>query len=146
VKIKTIGLATAVLLLPMTLQAEPTSEQLVGTWYATKYTDDGETMKWLVKRLDDHAYAAISMICSGENLSWVQKEIGTWKLEDGFLLNMPETHEDFSGKKQVEPGTVIAYSDLKLESNTLSYKNRSQALVEFEVVSDDYKVSCHTLN
>ena len=144
-KINTIGLTIAALLTPMTLQAEPTIEQLVGTWYATKDTDDGETMKWLVKRLDDQGYAAISMICTGENLSWVQKEIGTWKLEDGFLLNMPETHEDFGGKKQVEPGTVIAYSDLKLESNILSYKNRSQALLEFEAVSDDFKVSCNTV-
>jgi plasmid rolling circle replication initiator protein Rep len=130
------------LLIPISSQAAPTEEQLVGTWYATKHTDDGETMKWLVKRLEDRGYAAISMICSGDSLSWIQKETGTWKLEDGFLLNMPQTHEDFGGKKQVEPGTVIAYSELTLVSDRLTYKNRGQSLLSFKSVSDGFKVSC----
>jgi hypothetical protein len=45
--------------------AEPAKDDLTGTWYSER-EQEGETMKWLNRRMADNHYAALFLICEGK--------------------------------------------------------------------------------
>lgn len=132
------------LTLTATVQAAPSSNELMGTWYSEQQQDD-ETMKWLTRRMDNNRYAALLLVCNGKDLSWVQKETGTWQVEDRELVETLSSMEDMNGKKQVPEGkTVIrTYSDLSLNGDVFKYQKKgTDKRFEFNRVEEGYQVRC----
>lgn len=142
-------LTTAVILtlssLPMAVKAQVSSEQVVGTWYAKSYSGN-ETTKKLVKRMDDHRYESISVTCSGVKLAWLEREKGTWKLEQNTLIHTPQSYEDYNGVKQLESGAQTLYSGVKIDDDLLSYKNANQTLLEFKPADNYSTLGCRNIN
>lgn len=127
-----------------TVHADPSSNDLMGTWYSEQQQDD-ETMKWLTRRMDNNRYAALFLVCNGKDLSWVQKETGDWQLENGELVENVSSMEDMNGKKQVPEGkTVIqAYTALNLNGDVLKYQKKgTDKQFEFNRVEDGYQIRC----
>jgi uncharacterized protein (DUF2249 family) len=130
----------AVLSFSFTVQAEPASDALIGTWYSEKQ-QEGETIKWLTRRMQDQRYAALFLVCDGENFSWVQKETGVWRVEDGKLVQTASTIENMHGKKPAEK--ITTYTNLSLKGGTLTYhKMNSDKSFSFQHVADGFQISC----
>lgn len=132
------------LVLAASVQAAPDSEELVGTWYSERQ-QDGETMKWLTRRMDNQQYAALFLVCNGEDLSWVQKEIGEWQFKNGELVETMMSMEDMNGKKQAPQGEGVdtTYVDLSIEGDALHYlKKNSDTEFNFDRVADGYQIKC----
>jgi hypothetical protein len=140
-----IFLATVTsLLLAGSVQAAPDSEELVGTWYSERQ-QDGETMKWLTRRMDNQQYAALFLVCNGEDLSWVQKETGEWQFNNGELVETMMSMEDMNGKKQAPQGEGVdtTYVDLSIKGEALHYQKKdSDTAFDFDRVADGFQISC----
>lgn len=132
--------------LPVMGKAQPTHEQLVGTWHASQYVGADETNKWLLKLMADQTYVTVSISCMGRNLSWLQKEMGAWKLEQDQLVTMPESRESFNGVRDVEADTTIIFTDIALNNHVLSFKDINQTLFEFKPVDAHVRMRCRSLN
>lgn len=143
---KLMLLAAPLLWLPTAAKAQPTNEQLVGTWYAITYPSDNETTKKLVKHMEDQTYEAISITCSGLKLSWLEKEMGTWKLDQGTLINTAETREDYNGRKHLAPSSTTTYTDVDVDDDSLSYKNANQTLLTFKPVDGYFRLGCRSMS
>jgi hypothetical protein len=121
-------------------QAAPANDALIGTWYSEKQ-EEGETLKWLTRRMQDKGYAALFLVCEGENFSWVQKEIGVWQVEDGKLIETASSIEDMNGKKPAQE--ITTYTNLALSGDDLSYdKMNSDKSFHFQRVADGFQISC----
>lgn len=128
--------------LATSVQAAPDNNELVGTWYSERQ-QDGETMKWLTRRMDNQQYAALFLVCNGEDLSWVQKETGQWQLSEGELVEIMMSLEDMNGKKQAEKGLNTTYVDLSLNGDALHYQEKgSEKTFDFNRVANGYQISC----
>lgn len=122
--------------------AEPAEKAFIGTWYSERQ-EDGETMKWLTRRMEDNGYAALFLVCNGEDFSWVQKEIGDWRVEGGRLIETLHSIEDMNGKKPAAENNETVYTNLSLQGDTLSYdKLNSEKSFRFQRVPDGYQISC----
>jgi hypothetical protein len=141
-KLKTILAVLAGLTISSMAVAEVTFDDLIGTWYAE--TDhDGETMKWLVKREADQSYAALFLVCDGENLSWVQKERGQWKMEGKELHTVIAAFQDMNGNSSDQLGKQMHYEKLELDNDELNYEQKDNDNVySFKRVNDGYQISC----
>jgi len=141
-KLKTILAVLAGLSISSMAVAEVTFDDLIGTWYAE--TDhDGETMKWLVKREADQSYAALLLGGDGENLSWVQKERGQWKMEGKELHTVIAAFQDMNGNSSDQIGKQIHYENLELVNDELNYEQKgNDNTYSFKRVKDGYQVSC----
>lgn len=121
-------------------QDAPANDELIGTWYSEKQ-EEGETLKWLTRRMQDQGYAALFLVCEGENFSWVQKEIGVWQVEDGKLIETASSIEDMNGKKPAQE--ITTYTNLALSGDDLSYdKMNSDKSFHFQRVADGFQISC----
>lgn len=130
------------LFLSGSVYAEPVNKDFIGTWYSERQEDD-EIMKWLTRRMEDNGYAALFLVCNGENFSWVQKEIGTWRVEEGKLIETLHSIEDMNGKKPAAENNETVYINLSLQGDTLSYdKLNSEKSFHFQRVPDGYQISC----
>ena len=122
--------------------ADVTFDDLIGTWYA-ETQHDGETMKWLVKREPDQSYAALFLVCDGENLSWVQKERGQWKMEGDEMHTVIAAFQDMNGNSSDQIGKQIHYENLELADDELNYEQKgNDNTYSFKRVKDGYQVSC----
>ncbi len=122
--------------------ADVTFDDLIGTWYA-ETQHDGETMKWLVKREPDQSYAALFLVCDGENLSWVQKERGQWKMEGDEMHTVIAAFQDMNGSPSDQIGKQIHYENLELADDELNYEQKgNDNTYSFKRVKDGYQVSC----
>ncbi|MEC9313687.1 MAG: hypothetical protein VYB22_02305 [Pseudomonadota bacterium] len=121
-------------------QAAPDNDDLIGTWYSEK-KEQGETMKWLTRRMQDQGYASLFLVCNGENFSWVRKEIGVWQIEADKLVETAISIEDMNGKKQAQE--ITTYTNLALNDDSLSYdKINSDKSFSFQRVADGFQISC----
>lgn len=126
--------------LSLPAQAAPANDALIGTWYSEKQ-EEGETLKWLTRRMQDQGYAALFLVCEGENFSWVQKEIGVWQVEDGKLIETASSIQDMNGKKPAQE--ITTYTNLALSGDDLSYdKMNSDKSFHFQRVADGFQISC----
>jgi hypothetical protein len=139
---------TAVISLLTWLQvavAQPTKEQMLGTWYAIDYATNNETTKTLVKRMEDQTYQSISVTCNGTQLSWLEKETGTWELNQNSLIHTPESYQDYNGAKRLGPDPAIIYTDVSMDKEALSYKNDRQTLLSFKPVDEFFSLGCRKM-
>lgn len=125
--------------------AQPTSEQMLGTWYAIDYAANNETTKTLVKRMEDQTYQSISVTCNGTQLSWLEKEMGTWKLNQNSLIHTPESYQDYNGAKRLGPDPTIIYTDVSMDKKALTYKNDRQTLLSFKPVDEFFSLGCRKM-
>jgi hypothetical protein len=122
--------------------AEPTKDDLTGTWYSERKQGE-ETMKWLSRRMDDNNYAALFLICEGKNVSWVQKERGTWEVADGDLVETMYSKEDMNGPQQAPEGIKTSYTNLDLQEKNLQYiKKGTDKSFNFNRVEDGFQIRC----
>jgi hypothetical protein len=102
-------------------------------------------VKRLVKREADNSYAALLLICEGKEFSWVQKELGTWKVTgDNTFETTMTSLEDMNGKKQADPDAALAqYTDVVIDGDKLSYElTGKDHQATFERVDDGYQIRC----
>ena len=125
--------------------AQPTNEQMLGTWYAIDYATNNETTKTLVKRMEDQTYQSISVTCNGTQLSWLEKETGTWKLNQNSLIHRPETYQDYNGVKRLGQDPTIIYTDVSMDKKALSYKNDRQTVLSFKPVDEFFSLGCRKM-
>ncbi|AFJ03714.1 hypothetical protein Q7C_2593 [Methylophaga frappieri] len=144
--LKTTVIALSLACLPLAVSADPTHDQLVGTWYAIDYDGSNETTKQLVKRMDDHTYVATSITCTGMILTWVEREMGTWQLEKSSLIDKPETQENYNGTKALDPTSSVTYTDVSFQNNALSYKNANETRLEYKPVDSFFRMGCRSLS
>ncbi|AFJ02811.1 hypothetical protein Q7C_1663 [Methylophaga frappieri] len=124
------------------VQAAPSSQDLIGTWYNEREAD-GETMKWLMRRMDDNKYAALFLVCNGDDLSWVQKELGAWQIQDDKLIDTMHTLENMNGKQAAPENTQTVYIDLSLDGENLHYqKQNSDKQFDYKRVENGFQISC----
>lgn len=122
--------------------AEPAKDDLTGTWYSER-EQEGETMKWLNRRMADNHYAALFLICEGKNVSWVQKERGTWDVADGELVETLYSKENMHGPQQAPDGIVTHYTDLSLNDGALKYsKKGTEKSFNFNRVENGFQIRC----
>lgn len=140
-----ILLTGAALILPLTVQADITQNDLVGTWYSETH-DSGETLKRLVKRDNSNNYAELLLICDGKEFSWVQKELGAWRVADATTFEVVmQSREDMNGKITADPdNSVGSYINVKLEGDKLTYQqeNKEENNFSFKRVDDGYQIRC----
>ena len=141
-----IGLTTLALnVLPVYAQAELSNKQLIGTWYASNVTEEGRLMQRMVKRMQDKTYVSIELVCFGANLTSVEKEHGSWQLQQNVLVNSPQKIENLKQTKQVKSGITNQFTDIVISEDALSYKDEMQTLLTFKAVSDDFKIGCRAM-
>lgn len=144
--LKTILVATPLFCVSMTTTAQQLkTEKLTGNWYVKGLTEDNKSRQVMVRRMNDQTYAAITLVCTGTNLISVQKENGTWTFANNTLVNTPQTLEDLTGKKQVEPGTKVTFSNVDLDDTSLSYQDDMQTMHSFQSVPSDFKIGCKAM-
>lgn len=122
--------------------AEPAKDELTGTWYSER-EQGGETMKWLNRRMADSNYAALFLICEGKNVSWVQKERGTWEIAGGDLVETMYSKEDMNGPQQAPQGITTSYTELSVEGDSLQYQKKgTDKAFSFKRVEDGFQIRC----
>lgn len=138
-------LIVSILCLSLSVKAAPSSDEVVGTWYANIHTSVSESTMWLVQLHEDNTYLSLKMLCQTKKLIWVDEQKGTWKLEKTSLIQTPQTFSDFNNYKEADSGETITYTDVTVNEDSLSYKDANQKDLTLKRHDGFFRMRCSGL-
>ncbi|AFJ02146.1 hypothetical protein Q7C_977 [Methylophaga frappieri] len=119
-------LLVSILSLSLSAQADPSNDEVIGTWHATIHNNVTESTLWLLQLKADNTYVSLKMLCEIKKLIWVDEQTGTWELNGTSLVQMPKTYSDFNVYKESDSAKSITFSDVSVTEDELDFKDANQ--------------------